>query len=291
VVNGSINICTENTNPDGSWRVDAVVRYVGNREETVSETLRIEAPLSLDRHVKVYNRSGKDLNPPESFDTLSKAYVITGITIPDAVILDARDVISDNPGYKLGDVTWKISDDTNVSSMRGERVTFDIERTMRYIITAEYTFEKIAKTGEANDQRSAQDTIILDLSRSNLTPILKIQQSSDYVPAKVTVDGSQSRSEYSNIITFIYDFGEGKPPAVGDAIRTYEYITDGQKEITLTVVDSNNNRASTKGYVVLKDTPTTIGFTTSLSPATVGAPVDFIASKSTGQIDDYIWNF
>ena len=188
-------------------------------------------------------------------------------------------------------MTWKITDGDTVVTLTGDRVTYTVERTLRYNISVEYTFEKMVKTGQEDDVRTAGDTIILDLSRRNLAPILKIQQSSDYVPAKITVDGSQSQAEYSNIITFIYDFGEGKPPAIGDAIRTYEYTTPGEKAITLTIVDSNNNRATATGYVILKDTPPNIGFRTSLSPATVGNPVDFIASDTTGQIDTYIWNF
>ena len=300
VVNGNTKICTDNTNKDictytfsndGAWKIDANVRYVGDRERTISQNIRIDAPLTLDRRVKVYNRSGNELNPQSSFDVRTQAYVISGITIPETITLDARDVISNNPSYRLWDVTWKITDGDTVVTLTGDRVTYTVERTLRYNISVEYTFEKMVKTGQEDDVRTAGDTIILDLSRRNLAPVLKIQQSSDYVPAKITVDGSQSQAEYSNIITFIYDFGEGKPPAIGDAIRTYEYTTPGEKAITLTIVDSNNNRATATGYVILKDTPPNIGFRTSLSPATVGNPVDFIASDTTGQIDTYIWNF
>ena len=109
-MNGNTKICTDNTNKDictytfsndGAWKIDANVRYVGDRERTISQNIRIDAPLTLDRRVKVYNRSGNELNPQSSFDVRTQAYVISGITIPETITLDARDVISNNPSYRI----------------------------------------------------------------------------------------------------------------------------------------------------------------------------------------------
>jgi hypothetical protein len=89
-------------------------------------------------------------------------------------------------------------------------VTYDIQRTARYTIEANYTFGKNIISSDA-DIRTARDLIILDLERKSLEPILQIQQSSDYTPAKVTIDASSSRSKNGTIQKFIFDFGEGKP--------------------------------------------------------------------------------
>lgn len=43
--------------------------------------------------------------------------------------------------------------------------------------------------------------------------------------------------------------------------------------------------------VVLKDSPKTLGFSTSMSPGVVNMPVDFTGDRSSGQIEEYIWNF
>lgn len=182
---------------------------------------------------------------------------------------------------------WEISDGSTTEQKIGERIEYHINRTTRFVITAKYQF-RASISGEIQE---AQDVIILDLERKSLTPILRINKTSDYVPAKITVDGSQSRAEYSEIIKFIYDFGEGRPEAIGDAIQIYEYTTPGEKDITLTIIDNNGERASMKQTVVLKETPNIVGFTTSISPGFVDVNVDFIASDTTGQIEEYIWNF
>lgn len=275
----------------GEWRVTATVNLAGNNTETFHKTFRIDPPLELERHVKVTNRTGKLLNEEDTFDRRIKTYVIRDIFPPETLIFDARDVIADNPGYLLKSVKWTISDGKSNENRTGDKIEFTVNRTARYHISAEYTFEKSIKTGREDDVRKAYDTIMLDLERKNLTPILKVTPDSGYVPIKITVDASQSRSEYSEIVKFEFDFGEGKPKTIGDAVQTYEYLTSGEKKITVTAIDANNARATTTQTIVLKDTPKTVDFTTSISPGVMGKWVDFTATNSTGQIERFMWNF
>lgn len=275
----------------GRHKVTANVHLIGNKTIPISSDIQIYEALQLERHLKITNRSGKVLNPDSTIDLKTKTFVVKDITPPETIVLDARDVISNNPGYILKEVKWTINDGRTTENRVGDHIDFAINRTARYNITAEYTFEKSIKTGQPDDSRTAQDLILLDLERKNLMPVLKISQTSDYVPAKITVDASQSTSEYSEIIKFIYDFGEGKPVAEGDAIQNYQYITPGQKTITVTIVDANGEKATTKQTVVLKETPKNLNFTTSLSPGIINQTVDFQANGTTGQVEDYLWNF
>lgn len=167
----------------------------------------------------------------------------------------------------------------------------ELTRTARYTVTAEYTFEKSVKTGREDDIRTVSEIVMLDMERKNLNPVLKIKSDSSYVPVRVTVDASESQSEFSEIVKFIYDFGEGRVPAEGDAIQNYTYTTAGEKIITVTIVDSNGERASAKQTLVLKDTAKTVDFTTSLSPGQVNMPVDFTALDNSGQVEEYLWSF
>jgi PKD repeat protein len=169
-------------------------------------------------------------------------------------------------------------------------VKFTVLGTSRYTVTVNYTFRKNVNFG-AGEEKSAKDTIIIDIENKSLIPKILIQQTSDYVPTLITVDGSQSRSENGEIKKFTYNFGEGRPVATGDAIQSYEYTTPGEKEITLTITNSAGQEASTKKVVVLKESPRTITFTSSMSPGVIGAPVDFVVGDANGQIDEYIWNF
>lgn len=275
----------------GRYKISAIISLIGNQKMEISDNIQIYTPLQLERNVKITNRSGKLLNPESTLDLKTKTYVVKDIVPPETIVLDARDVISDNPGYILKETKWSINDGRTTENRVGDRIEFAISRTARYSITAEYTFEKSIKTGQPDDTRNARDLIMLDLERKNLTPILKITQTSDYVPARITVDASESVAEFSEIIKFIYDFGEGRPAAEGDAIQTYQYTTAGEKTITVTVVDSNGEQATTKQKVVLKDTPKNLNFTTSLSPGIINQTVDFRAEGTTGQVEDYLWNF
>lgn len=121
--------------------------------------------------------------------------------------------------------------------------------------------------------------------------MIKIQQSSDYVPVKITVDASSSISKNGTIQKFRFDFGEGRPPTEGDAIQTYEYRTSGEKKITVTIIDNNGETDTVTKNIVLKDTPKTVGFSTSMSPGVVGTPIDMTADGATGQIEEWIWNY
>lgn len=298
-LNGSSTICTNrkgvscshNFTSYGQFTIEATVNLIGGQSKKVVKNFQIDAPLELERHLKITDKSGKFLNPESTYDLKSRAYVIKDITPPEKIFLDARDVISDNPGYVLKDVNWTITENKESERKNGTKIEIDITRAGRYNIVAEYTFEKSIKTGRDDDTRVTTDTILLDLERKDLYAVLKINSSSDYVPARVTADASQSHSEYSEIIKFIYDFGEGRAPAQGDAIQTYQYMTPGEKTITVTIIDANGQQATAKQVVVLKDTPKNLNFTTSLSPGIKNSPVDFEATGTTGEIEDYLWNF
>lgn len=284
--------CTYIFNNPGEWSVKAVVNLIWNKKLTFNKNLKINEPIKLERNVKITNRSWKILNTKETYDIKTKQYIIKDIYPPETIILDSRDVISTNNWYELTDVKWVISEWWKIKEEKTwKRIEFDIKRTTRYSIIADYTFTKTIKTWQEDDIKKASDNILLDLEQRSITPILKIQKTSDYVPSKITVDASQTKSEFSEIIKFEFDFGEWRPITVGDAVQTYEYTTSWEKTITLTAIDANWEKATTKARVILKDSPRTLNFTTSLSPWITGKTVDFQATGTNWQIEDYLWNF
>jgi PKD repeat protein len=107
----------------------------------------------------------------------------------------------------MKNVVWKISHDGITEEKIGEKVIFELPKTVRYTIDAIYTFEKNSKTNDT-ENFIAKDSIIIDLERKSLEPILNILQSSDYAPSKVTFDASSSQSKNGTIQKFIFDFGE-----------------------------------------------------------------------------------
>lgn len=207
---GTNETCTYTFSKYGVQKVVATVRLANKRSYPIEGSITINEPLIVARHAQIQDQDGKLLNTPDTYDTTVAAYVLRDISVPAKITLDARDVVSENLGYSIGDIIWKISDGKTITELVGEKVVFDIPRTERYMIEANYTFRKNIVTSDS-DIRTARDLIILDLERKSLEPILNIQQSSDYTPAKVTVDASSSRSKNGTIQKFIFDFGEGKP--------------------------------------------------------------------------------
>jgi PKD repeat protein len=273
----------------GTKNIIATITLANKKTYTIQWNIILNKPLLIIQHAKILDQDNNLLNPSETFDTSLGAYLIKNIVVPTKITLDARDIILENSGYKMRNVTWKISHDGITEEKIWEKVIFELPQTVRYTIDAIYTFEKNSKTND-DDSFVAKDTIIIDLEHKSLEPIINIQQSSDYAPSKITFDASSSQSKNGTIQKFIFDFGEGRPQAEGDAIQIYEYRTAWEKKITLTIVDNNNEQASISKFIVLKDTPKNILFSTSMAPI-MNIPVDFTADGTTGEIEEWIWNF
>jgi PKD repeat protein len=274
----------------GSKTITATVRLANKTSYPIEWSIVINEPLIIARHAQIQDQDGKILNSTDTYDPTISGYVIRDLIAPTRITLDAQDVVSENLGYRVTNIVWKISNGATTTELVGNKVTYEVTRTERYTIEAVYTLEKNIVTN-TQDTRTARDLIVLDLERKSLEPILKIQQSSDYTPAKVTFDASSSRSKNGTIQKFIFDFGEDKPKTEWDAVQVYEYRTPGQKKISLTIIDNNNEQVTISKYIVLKDTPKNIAFTTSMSPGVIAMPITFTAEGATGQIEEYIWNF
>ena len=115
-------------------------------------------------------------------------------------------------------------------------VSFDIINPIRYTLSIRYIFTPNVTRGE-EDERVSTDTVIFDIENKSLIPRVSLQVPRDYVPVVITIDGSQSFAENSEIKQFTFDFGDGRPPVVGDAIQQYEYKTPGEKIITVTITN------------------------------------------------------
>jgi PKD domain len=283
-------ICHHNFGSYGTHKIGAKIYLADKTSREVTREINVEEPLRLTRHVIVTWSDGKRLNPDSSYDKVLNTYIIDNIIPPDKIALDARDVVPENPWYELREVRWTLSDWRDTLEKVGERVTFDISNTYRYTVVWTYTFEKNIPWNTP-EIKNATDTVTIDVEHKTLIPRLTILQDSDYVPVTLTADASQSWSENNEIIKFIYNFGEWKSDAVGDAIQTYEYTTPGEKEITLTIIDDSGERSQVKKTIVLKESPRTIWFNPSISPWIVWVPIDFSVTWESGQVESYTWSF
>lgn len=285
------DICNYMFNEYGDISIKAVLSLTDKSTHTIKNEFTLNTPLRLVRRALVKNDEWNILNPESTYDPIGKSYVIKNILPPEELIFDARDVVLENPWYRLKNVRWNFDDGKKVTEKVWEQVTFNITNSYRYTITWQYTFEKVIGWNTV-ETRVVQDSFVVDVEYKNLIPQIDIiKQTSTYVPSSITVDGSQSWSESSEIIKFIYNFWEWRIDTVGDAIQTYEYTTPWEKTITLTIVDSNWEQAQIKKTIVLKEAPRIISFVPSISPWIIWLPIDFTVSNWWWQIESYLWTF
>lgn len=280
--------CEYHSSSYGTQNIQAIVEMADGQKYTFETTIQIQEPLRLMNNMKVLDAKGNLLNTKDTYQSTLKAYVIENVLTPPAVLtLDGRNIGITNPWYSLENISWKIESQKGIEEKQGDLVSITLDKPIRYTIKWTYSFRKLS----TNTLEEARDIVIIDIEKKNLVPRIDITTSSDYIPSVVTVDASQSESTNGEIKKFIFDFWEGKTPIEWDAIQQYEYITSGDKEISVTIVSASGERATTKKTVVLKDAVKTVGFTPSITPGIMNMPVDFEATGTNGQVQDYIWNF
>ncbi len=262
---------------------------------TISEKISVKAPLALikdsnsDSSIKVTDEAGNSMLKG-TYNSDLRAYKIESMTIPSKLTFDASDVRVKNAGFELKNVKW----DIDGSEKQGLVVTHEFVTEKRYEINIKYLF---AKTG-SDEEFSADEKIIIEGKKQEIAPSFKMifpdgQSDVDslYAPTKITFDGSASSVRSGKISKFIYDFGEGKEPSEGDAVKTYEYDIPGEYTITLTIVKDDGSRESAKRKIIIKEVPKNLTIHSSVSSGKVGLGVDFDSFGSVGQIEKYEWNF
>lgn len=259
--------CKHTFNEYGKQDIKAIITLANNEEYQIEESITIDRPFLISKHIRVYSEAGKFLNEEDTYRTIDQSYHISDrVDFPSRLTFDANDIIPEKSGYQLDRVDWIVTNGKDKESQKyieKKTLELDIAEVTTYEITANYTFSNT--TGE---KKTGSDRVKIEIQNRDLIPILDINRSSDYLPVTVTVDASASRSKHSEIKKFLFDFGEGREPIEGDAIQTYEYLSAGEKTITLTIIDEAGTRVTKSEKLIIKNAQKTVGYTTSLSPGT-----------------------
>lgn len=112
--------CVHTLTTFGEYNITAKIQTIGNKNFVFNKSLKISAPLLLERSLKILNTKGKILNPKETFDVVTKKFVVKDILPPEKLIFDARDVIPSHQGYTLNseNITWTISNGQTVETRK-----------------------------------------------------------------------------------------------------------------------------------------------------------------------------
>ncbi len=283
--------CEWSFNEYGKKKIVVKLTDAARNSVEIEHLFTIERPLVLSKNsdgsplVRVIDEStGKEMLGPGSYDQATESYRIENVTVPATFSFDARDVRVKNAGYELESVEWAFG---KKDKKVGTNVAYEIVSEGRTEILATYVF--VNPTTEARAE--AQDRIVFEVQRKDLSAQFAIVQDSEYAPATVRFDGSASRTKRGTITKFIYDFGDGRPPVEGDSVQTYRYDRDGEYEASLTVIRDDGTKDTAVRKIVLKSQPKTLSINTSVSTGTPGAGIDFDVFGSAGQIDSYAWDF
>lgn len=148
---------------------------------------------------------------------------------------------------------WKI----DTEERKGLKIDVNFVEEKRYEVAVTYVF---VKPGTTNEVR-VPEKIIIEGRTQEIVPSLQISSlgndSLDGLFAEVDVkfDASASKVKTGKISQFIFDFGEGKPPSVGEAVKTYRYAIPGNYTIKLTVVKTDGGEQSISRTLVIKELP------------------------------------
>ena len=272
----------------GKYSITLEIILANNEIIRIKKDGNVQAPVKLMRPLRIMGPDKTNLAIDNNFDDTLKAFVLKWVPTPTELILDAQDVVPNNQWLTLQSVEWEIMEIWQpVKKKIGIKITADILTNMRHEIIGKYTF----KNRESWTLEYAQERIIVESNQTEIIPELYIEKESDYAPTIVRADASASTTKEWNIKKFIFDFWEGRPPVEGDSIQEYQYLKDGEKTITLTIIREDGVKAVLQKNIVLKSKQKTIVLNASIWIWFANKAVDFDANGTEWQIDTYIWNF
>ncbi|PZM83129.1 hypothetical protein DLH72_03975 [Candidatus Gracilibacteria bacterium] len=217
---------------------------------------------------------------------LTGEYFLNEFGIPTTLSMDARYVKSDNIIYSLEEVTWDYDSDGNIDA-KGKKGELMINKEGKNKITVRYKFRNIRLD---DDVIEIKEIIYVEAVKKEHDINFKINQSTEYAPAIIGFDATQSMVKDSNISKFIWNFGD-QITEEGDAVIKHRYLADGEYQVSLTVVTSDGKRYSTSKKVVLKPKAQKVKIKSSLLNAPIHQGIDFDSSESIGDITNYLWDF
>lgn len=187
------------------------------------------------------------------------------------------------------EVLWKIGDEER----KGVKIDENFVEEKRYEITGTYVFVKVGTTSEVR----VVERVIIEGKSQEIAPSLQISSLGNdalddlFATVDVKFDASASKVRSGKISQFIFDFGEGKPPSEGEAVKMYRYTIPGKYTVKMTVVKTDGTQQSISRNLVIKEIPRKLELGSSVSQGIIGKPVEFMTTGTVGQIESSTWDF
>ncbi|MDD4151032.1 MAG: PKD domain-containing protein [Candidatus Gracilibacteria bacterium] len=251
----------------------------------ISENINIVKKVTISNKLKITN-DGEDVD--YKYNPLNNEYLISSLGTPSLIKFDATSVKTDNPIYVLKEVNWDTDGDEKYDKT-GREIDLSVNTPGVYNLLAEYTFFRINKK---DDEIKVVERININAEEKEYDLSLKLNQDSEYVPAKVSFDASNSKVKGENIVKFAYDYGDGTPIDIRDAINLgHIYTRDGDYTVKLVVTTETGKTYSIEKHVIIKPAQQKVKINLSMKDAPVGQTISFESKDSIGQINNYSWDF
>lgn len=270
------------------WDQDVKVSLI----DSAGKIKQITQKITLAKKVKMLNKLAITNSDGDKVDydytDLNNEYTIKSLGTPTTLTIDASAVKTEQSIYILKDVNWDTNWDGKVDKT-GKSIDFDINTPWIINMSVEYTFFRINKK---TDEMKVKEMINIEAVEKDENLSLKVDQDSEYAPTKVSFDASSSKVKWEDIVKFAYDYGDGTPVDVRDAINPgHIYTKDWDYTVKLTVTTATWKQYSIEKKVIIKPSQKTAKIDVSLKETTTFQTISFESKNSIGQVSTYSWDF
>lgn len=269
------------------WDYEVIVELTNSAWNTTMLRKNINIPRSLN--IKKWIDIYMDWILVENIDyrPMLNEYIINNLWVPNEMKFDARFIEIDTTLYTLETVNWDYN--SNWDNDFTWRVwEHNINSEWLHTITAKLKF---VNRRIKDDTIEVEQKIFINAVRKEAILDFNINQNSEYVPTIVWFDGSRSTVRDSNIVKFIWDYGDWTIEERDAIVPWRRYIEAWSYDVKLTIITNDWREFSKTKKLILKPAAQTINIKSSMRNAPVFQWIDFSSSESEWQIIAYFWDF
>ncbi len=273
----------------GDYAVRAVVTDTSGNSKSFPRRVTITDPVAIKAGygLKMYDESNAE-KLAGTYDDSTASYLVSGVTFPQEVSFDAKDVKADSARLRLASTDWDLDGDGNFEATGSHSAKLLLSDQRPYTVHALYRFREVGSDAE----RTYQDTVVISPTRLPFDVRLKVVPESEYAPSKVLLDATASQAAEGEIVNFEFDYGDGSRPAQSSRGQiTHVYVQPGLYAAKVTAFKGNGERKSATKNFTLRRQQNVATIVTSVSRGRTGMPVNFDAKASRGSPVRISWKF
>jgi len=199
--------------------------------------------------------------------------------VPFSVVFDGSK--STDPDNNIVDYEWDFDGD-GIPDSYGDQVS--------NTYTEPGTYTAMLRVHDA-DGNIGQKSLVIEVESQGMVALLKADKVEGTVPLTVSFDASASTYEDGQIVSYQWDFGDGGRPRIGTSRITYRYKSIGSYTANVTVIGSDNAKATATQLITVREIPLEACFNSVFKKGPAPFETTFDPDCSSGTIADYFWNF